>query len=217
MNELDNKEPGAAIVGNGLITCVAGLSREEKRDVRYSVRLAHWTADNKYDYSTQLDDWFLHFAAVLKYLGWAPAGDAITEIRHPNFYGSVAQVYLTALIGGGNVAQANVTAAAFDALGADTSASKVFYSSSSEAGDFQILPVERDNQQRLKMTVNNFRLRSRSVPEAFLFIKWSEQTTTLLQHYGRFLLDRSVFEQNRAFLERRIKEIAISEFELKLQ
>ncbi|TVT82569.1 hypothetical protein [Pseudomonas sp. H3(2019)] len=217
MNELDNKEPGAAIVGNGLITCVAGLSREEKRDVRYSVRLARCAADEKYDNTTQLDDWFLYFAATLKFLGWIPFGDAITEIHHPNFYGSVAQVYLTSLIAGGNAAQANVTRAAFDALSADKSASKAFYSASSDAGDFKILPVERDNQQRLNMTVNNFRLRSRSVPEAFLFFKWEEQTTKLVQHYGRFLLDRSVFEQHRAFLERRIKEIAISEFELKLQ
>ncbi|MCU1751492.1 hypothetical protein [Pseudomonas sp. 6D_7.1_Bac1] len=217
MEELDNQEPGAAIVGNGLITYVAGLSREEKRDVRYSLRLAHWAADRKYDYATELDDWFLYFAATLKFLGWVPSGDAITEIHHPNFYGTVAQVYLTSLIAGGNAAQANVTRAAFDALSADKSASKVFYSTSSQAGDFQILPVERDSQRRLKMTVNNFRLRSRSMPEEFLFFKWTEQTTKLLQHYGRFLLDRSVFEQNRAFLERRIKEIAISEFELNLQ
>ncbi|MBU6959500.1 hypothetical protein KRR23_17390 [Pseudomonas sp. CVAP len=217
MKELDNKEPGASIVGNSLITCVAGLSREEKRDVRYSVRLARWAADGKYDYAAQLDDWFLHFAGTLKFLGWVPSGDAITEIHHPNFYGSVAEVYLTSLIAGGSTAQADVTRAAFDALHTDKPALKEFSSSGPEGGDFQILPVERDDQQRLKLTVNNFRLRSRLVPEAFLFFKWEERVAKLLQHYGRFLLDRSVFEQHRVFLERRIKEIAISELELKLQ
>ncbi|MNU09873.1 hypothetical protein D3C72_2567030 [compost metagenome] len=52
------------------------------------------------------------------------------------------------------------------------------------------------------------------VKENFLFFEWEEQVTKLIQHYGRFLLDRTVFEQRREFLERRISEITFSEFEL---
>lgn len=53
--------------------------------------------------------------------------------------------------------------------------------------------------------------------EDFLFFESEETETKLIQHYCRFLLDRTVFEDKRAFLERRIKEISLSEIELKLQ
>jgi hypothetical protein len=213
MNDQDDKTAGAAVVGNGLVTFMAGFSKSEKRDVKYSIRLARWAADSKYDFGTQLNDWFLHFAATLKFLGWEPSGDAITEIYHPNFYGSVAQAYLTHVISQGSPTQVTVTQSAFDALQADKVALSGFFSES-EGVNFQILPLERGPQQRLKLTVNNFRLFSGPVKENFLFFEWEEQVTKLIQHCGRFLLDRTVFEQRREFLERRISEITFSEFEL---
>jgi hypothetical protein len=216
MEKSDNRERGAAIVGNSLVPYVAGMSRQDKRDVNYSSRLARWGADSKYDRQTQSADWFLYYAGVLKMLGWVPSGDAITEVHHPNFSGSVVEAYLRTISGVGTIAVAQVTHSAVNALRADKPALRSFSLESVAGDDFQIMPVEYDSQQRLKMTVNHFRLSSTFKTEEFLFFKWQERSAKLVQSYGRFLLDRAIFEQNRAFLERRIKEIAISVFDLNL-
>jgi hypothetical protein len=212
----DDKTSSATIIDNALITFVGGLSRDERRDAKFSIRLARWAADSKYQFATHLDDWFLHFAATLKFLGWIPFGDVITEIRHPIFHGAVANAYLSHLVSHESPQQIKITQSAFNALQADDAALSMF-SLEGQGGNFQILPVERNARQQLKLTVNNFRLYSRSAVEDFLFFESEETETNLIQHYCRFLLDRTVFEDKRAFLERRIKEISLSEIELKLQ
>jgi hypothetical protein len=182
--------------------------------VTKSCQLAKWDADRRYDSRIYPGEWFLRYSAVLKFLGWLPSGDEITEVHHPDFSGSITQAYLKWIAGVGGDSMMDVTADMLKALKADATALGSFSTNSLRGEDFRIMSAERDRQGYLRIVANHFRLLSSVKRTEFIFWEWEERTATLLQNFGRFRLDVQTFEQNREFLERRIEEINMSYIEL---
>jgi hypothetical protein len=209
-----DKQQSAGVIGNTLVSCVAGLSRRERQDVTKSCQLAKWDADRRYDSTIHPGEWFLRYCAVLKFLGWLPSGDEITEVHRPDFSGSVTRAYLKWIAGVGGDSMMGVTADMLKALKADATVMGSFSTNSLLGEDFRIMSAERDSQGYLRIVANHFRLLSNVKRKEFIFWEWEGKTATLLQNFGCFRLDVQTFEQNREFLERRIEEINMSYIEL---
>lgn len=208
----DNRAQGAVVLGDSLLSYVAGLSRDDKRNVHRCTRFARYSANQKFGGDSTSDEWFVYFASVLQFFGWAPKEKSVVEVVYSNFSGSVSQAYLDAIRARENSSVRDVTVQAFSALSDDRVTLATFARESLEGEQFHIVPVQYNAQGSLELTANHFRLFALSKREDFLFFNWEEEAATLSQHYGRFTLDTKVFAEKKDFLDRRIREIALGTF-----
>lgn len=93
----DNKAQGAVVLGDNLLSYVAGLSRDDKRNVHRCMRFARYSADKKFGSDSAIGEWFIYFASVLQFLGWVPKQSSVMEIIYSDFSGSVSQAYLNTI------------------------------------------------------------------------------------------------------------------------
>lgn len=208
----DNKSQGAVVLGDNLLSYVAGLSRDDKRNVHRCIRFARYSADTKFKGDSLSGEWFVYYASVLQFLGWEPKQKSVVEIVYSDFSGSVRQAYLNALRVSEKSSVADVTVQTFSALSDDRVVLATFARETREGENFHIVPVQYNAQGNLELRANHFRLFALAKREDFLFFNWEEETAKLSQHYGRFTLDKKTFAEKKDFLDRRIREIALGTF-----
>lgn len=217
---MNDQAPSAVITGPSIIACVSGVSMQDDSDISDCTQLALWTADQKYNRFTQPDGWFTHYAAALKFLGWMPYRDSTYQRTYDDFSGNVVQAYLRKMTGREdnalNRALNNTLIDTFDAIRPDLAAQFSLDQESLNGKQFQIAPAQYDGRGRLILLVSQFSLVARIQARQFLFWEWAKQSASLLEQVGPFVLDRSQLETNRPFLERRIREIRMTRFRLRL-
>ena len=218
---MDDKEQRAVVIGPTIIASVAGVSLQDDRDVTDCTQLALWTANQKFDRFSEPDDWFTQYAAALKFLGWVPYKDSTFHRTYDDFSGSVIQAYLKKMTGRDdnplNRALNNTLIDTFDAIEPDKPALLSLDQESLNGQQFQIAPVQYDARGQLTMLVSQFSLLSSIKVQEFLFQKWDRKSASLFEQVGAFILDRSKLETNRAFLDKRISEIRMTRFRLKMR
>jgi hypothetical protein len=208
----DTEAQGAVVLGDSLLSYVAGVSREEKRNVHRCIRFARHSADKKFAGDSTSGEWFVYFASVLQFLGWAPKEKSVVEVMYSDFSGSVSQAYLNVIRASESPSVKEVTVRTFSALSEDRITLATYARETLEGEKFHIVPVQYNAQGHLELRANHFRLLALSRREDFLFFNWEEEAATLSQHYGRFTLDKNVFSEKKDFLDRRIREIALGTF-----
>ncbi|WP_122314114.1 hypothetical protein [Pseudomonas cichorii] len=80
--DIDEKNPGALVAGDTIVSIVAGMSKENKQILKDSVLLASLAASKKYqDSNENAVQWYETFIKVMGYCGWFSQAKGLTDYR----------------------------------------------------------------------------------------------------------------------------------------
>ncbi|GFM82938.1 hypothetical protein PSCICN_36300 [Pseudomonas cichorii] len=83
--EVDEKNPGALVAGDTVVSIVSGMSKENKQIIKDSVLLASLAANKKYrDSNENAVQWYETFTKVLGYCGWFSQSRELSDYRSSN-------------------------------------------------------------------------------------------------------------------------------------
>ena len=211
----DDRAQSAMLIGRTLLGCMAGLSREEKKEIKNSIKIASLVCDTYENEALGLGDWLNRYARTLNHFGWY-------SDRHPG-----EKVYrdLSSTVSGkmietvrqlGNEPMLTNSIAAFKALESDAHGLTAYASATLYGKSFQVAPAGRDRKGMLTMELNHARLNVKRKTESFLFVSWQEGEAELQHNYRNFYLDRNAYAETKQELEAVLEESDMAEIELRL-
>jgi hypothetical protein len=151
--------------------------------------------DAVFDRETLWYEWLQHYTLGFWYLGWMHQRPVMLESKRVTLYESISDTVLETLEPMVDAVVYAIAMASFEALKSNLKASALLAEKSgSERGrQFLTMPCAYDAEGRLTSSLIHSWYVARVDPEQFLFLKWKNHDTTLVQHYGTFTLDRKRF------------------------
>lgn len=215
---MNNKEQRAFITGPSIIACVSGVSLQDSEDITDCTQLALWAADQTYNRFASPGDWLNEYARTMRFLGWNPLGEVIRNFRH-ELTGSVTEHYLQQVASDDPSSRAlrSTLIDTFAAIEQDKPAQLSLRQESLNGQHFQIAPVQYAANGQLSLKVSQFNLAAVGQVQEFLFWAWRTESAVLKERVVRFTLDRRTLEAQRPFLVRKISEIRMARFRLRLR
>ncbi|MGF6088390.1 hypothetical protein [Pseudomonas sp. 18173] len=211
----DDRAQSAMLIGGTLLGCMAGVSREEKKEINNSIKIASLMCDRYEDEALGLDAWLNLYARTLNHFGWY-------SDRHPgekvyrDLSGTVSGKMIEAVRQLGNEPMLANTMAAFKALESDSRGLTTYAGATLYGKSFQIAPAGRDSKGILTVALNHARLNAKKETETFLFVSWMAGEAELRHNYRSFYLDRNAYAQTKQELEDILEASDMAEIELRL-
>jgi hypothetical protein len=211
----DDRAQSAMLIGRTLLGCMAGLSREEKKEIKNSIKIAGLVCDTYENEALGLGDWLNRYARTLNHFGWY-------SDRHP---GEMVYRELSSTVSGkmietvrqlGNEPMLTNSIAAFKALESDAHGLTAYARATLYGKSFQVAPAGRDRKGMLTMELNHARLNVKRKTESFLFVSWQKGEAELQHNYRSFYLDRNAYAETKQELEAILEESDMAEIELRL-
>lgn len=206
----------AVLLGDTLLNYMEGMSRDERREIRNSVRLAQILSNKYKDEKLDLAAWLDIYAKALNYMGWY-SDRKPGEKKYDDFSGDISSKMVDVVRELGNEPMLDNTLAAFAALKKHKAGLASYAKESLWGQSFQTMPSGRDEQGRITLVLNHSRLNATRQVENFLFCHWRSGEVLLRHNYLSFFLDRSAYAQVRAEVEAVIEEDDMREIELRLE
>jgi hypothetical protein len=200
----------AAISGGTIVSFTRTVSDTDEQVVLDCDTYLQQYTDDQYDRATQWYEWLQHYTLGLWHLGWRHRRPVMLESKRVTLYEPISDTVLETLKPMVDDAAYATAAQAFEALKSNLKASALLAEKSgSERGrQFLTLPCAYDAEGRLTSSLIHSWYVARINPERFLFLKWSNHDTTLVQHYGTFTLDRQRFSEVEVAMRAKMAERA---------
>lgn len=170
----------AAVNGGAVLSFVADLTAEEKRDVLFSTQFAQRAASARHDRFAATDEWYRTFAEVMERLGWV--GESFAFTQRASGSGALrmdkSALDVIATIATGNQLAILVKALeTMKGLAEDSGAIRVFelQAMAELSGNYQLGTVQRAQNGALAMAMGAFRFHTTDRRRRALFWDWGAE------------------------------------------
>ena len=176
-------EPAAYVVNKSLVSFVAGVGSQNRKDVLNSTLLAQLAANKKFPDEKKLVEWFRTYTDVLSKVGWVMTGKDFVNVETSKNLFEVENVVLDiigASLGGNAMAIVTKTIEAFRKLSDADSRIVAFEKNThtSEKGTFLIASADETNGV-VSLSMAGFVVSSTEQIKRILFIKSTKEKTNL--------------------------------------
>lgn len=198
----------AALAGSTIVSVAPRVSEDDEQVALDCALYLEQYTDTRYDRESQWYEWLQHFTLGLWHLGWIHQRPVMLESRKTLLSEPISKEILETLRPRASAPMYNAAAHAFESLKSNlqVSASLEKTSSRGQGRQFQVMPCAYDGEGNLTLTLIHAWYVSVISPGQFLFIKWQDHDTTLIQHYGTFTLDRRRFDSLAVAMRGKITE-----------
>lgn len=202
--------PDAAIVANGVVSFVSGMSEQNKADVRNSYLYAGLVATKAFPQDKDGAAWYDKFAEVMNALGWAFTARNYSRYSARDQSLSMDQVGLQII--GSLVASAAVpvglgpallkaAGSALDGLkqASNSEPLKLFSTSANktESGQFTLGSCVEDDEGEVIMVFGAFHCRTSENRGNLLFVRWNSASTQVYTGSAQMALNPMVYAMAR--------------------
>lgn len=208
----DDRKQSAMVIGDTLLSCMAGLSRDEKREIKNSISLARLMCNKYENLDVSLAQWMKTFAYTLNHVGWH-LKRGMFEKDYEDFSGVVSEKMLEAVSELGDESMLRNSLDAFASLKSNSSALLAYSTSSLSGESFQVMPAGHDRAGNVTLMISHARLRAQQKTNQFLFFKWQKGSAKFRHHYASFTLDRSAYADTREKTEAILEAHALETIE----
>ncbi|MGE8176112.1 hypothetical protein [Pseudomonas fluorescens] len=212
MNSLP-EEKSASILDNNLLAFSPGLSRQDKKYIKNSLRWAEHCADLRYNRKLSPAQWFEHYSGILWSVGWSLEHKPV-EISDINYSGNLVESWSKALSTQVSRAKLNLIKETFGFLEHDRSALDLFTERAQQSGDFRFLPAEFNRLNELEILITHVQLLSSNWSSTYLFWEVEHPRSQLDIRVRRFSASLREVNKYREKLDAAVKEMRFSELEL---
>ncbi|GLH41771.1 hypothetical protein GRW89_20300 [Pseudomonas moraviensis] len=203
----------ATVMGNNLLSFFSGLTPEDKRFVKDSMRWAEYRADLRHNRNSEPAAWFEYYSGVLWSVGWSLEQAPVIHVDK-NFTGNALDVWARSLSQQLSREKVGLMKEAFHMLETHSDAIDVFRGSAREWSDFRFSPAQYNFNRELEIVVSNVRLLDAKWSSTYLF--WTIQHTgsELDIRSRRFLIRSAAINENRLQLAAAVLDMRTREIEL---
>lgn len=227
--EVDEKNPGALVAGDTVISIVAGMSKENKQILKDSVLLASLAATKKYrDSNENAVKWYETFTRVLGYCGWFSQSRELSDYRSRNTRFTMEQealkilesaILAMAVPGPTSLLLLNVAKDTVKALQTSDKPLRLFENSSKthKSAKFAIASAAEssDGEVIMAMGAVNF-VTSQDITNV-LFWEWNNASVGIKRAENHLVLNLQHYERVRSEVEAKLTanaRSALAEFEI---
>jgi hypothetical protein len=195
------QDDGGAVDAGSVLSFVAGVSGQERKDVLYSVQLAQRAASGAFDRFTEVRSWYRKYTEVLENLGWVGEQLVFSQFDQQEGELRMDQAALKVITAIATQNQLGVLKASVDALGSlaeDDHTIRLFdfHSSLESSGNFQLGSVQNANGA-LSMAVGAFYFHALDKRRRFLFFKWGYKRVHFWTAAQRMTLNAEFYAKRR--------------------
>ena len=188
----------AVVIGNNVLSFVAGLDPQLKQDVKDSVLLAQLAAAKKYpNKDTHHVERYHLFSDVMTACGWTTTNDSIHKVTDLQQKFTMDQVALEiiASVVGPNKAILEIVGIVFGALAKTPKALSLFENAAKgiDSGNFQILPCFPTVDDEVIMIKTGMQFSSAKRVSKVLFWEWSSNEVNLYAAASSVTLNRKLY------------------------
>lgn len=218
----------AAVVEGNLLSFAKGVSRQSKEDVMNSFLFATLAAKKKYNPETEGQQWYGHFNAALKSVGWLSTNWSYARYRSTQQRLSMDQVGLeilgsaiaaAALPGPASAAMLKVAADAVKALMTKEEPLRLFERQTKmhRGGNFRIGACDESADGTVTVALGAVNFLADSAVTNVLFWEWNSTEISTYRGEDCMVLNTSLYAKVRKKIEDRLvkeAESAIDEFDI---
>lgn len=205
----------ASIYNNKLLAFFPGMSAEDKRYIKNSLRWAEHHADLRHDRKRETAQWFDYFSGRLWSVGWS-LENAPVEVVDSRYTGSLVDSWAKALSSQVSRTKLQLIKQSFGVLEHDRSAMNLFSERAQQSGDLLFLPAEYNFHKELEMVVTHVQLLSSNWSSRWLFWEFEQPASQLDIRVRRFAAKKREMDTYRERLAEEVKEMRFSELALRL-
>jgi hypothetical protein len=203
----------AAVNAGSILSFVAEVEANERKDILYTVQLAQRVADKACDRFAETKTWYGKYNEVLEAVGWATEQYAFTA--HKQEEGNLrmdkaALQIITAIAAGNQLGAITASISALEKLAADDNAITLFdhYASGDLSGNFQIGAVQKSNGI-LSMALGAFYFRTAARRKKFLFFTWGENEVNFWTAAQKMTFNTGIYSRVRGDVEKKLGARAV--------
>ncbi|MGN4049018.1 hypothetical protein [Pseudomonas sp. SM4] len=195
---MNNETPTGILENHNLISLIGSLPIEDYDYLTDCTRIVTMLSERSTSRFGDSLEWAQEYYSNLQYFGWkALDGGRYTETQKHNISGTIADHLVQNIEVFNGRPQGNAMIDTLDALSSDETALVSFDKESSMGRRFQVAPTHYDSKGNLHLAVFQLELISKVKQSKFLFWKWEETSTTLLQRKAFFVLDRNILDEQK--------------------
>lgn len=225
---IDQKIPSAAVVGNGIVSFVSGMSKQNKEDVKNSFLMSSLVANKKFDPNKEGASWFEAFTRTMELCGWLTISRSYGDYRAIDQHFTMEQVGLTilasaiaaaAIPGPTALLLAKVAKEAIEALQANDQPLRLFERKARTyaGGSFGVASCAESEDGEVIMGLGNVAFDSTVNVTDVLFWEWNSATVGITRGEGCLTLNQGVYDQIREAVLNRLGQNArdaIADFDI---
>ncbi len=199
--EVNEDDPSGNVAAGSLVSFVAGVSGQNRRDVLNSTLLAQLAASKKYNRYEQADDWYKFYLHVLENIGWSAQGWDFKKYNASGATVTLSKVVLEILAAIATQDELAVITKSIEALksldqGDGTLTLFNQQSQKDKRGSFQI-GIASEYNEAVALRVGGFHFTSKEYKTNFLFWSFSSSDIELFTGTEELTLNSEVYAMIR--------------------
>lgn len=201
----------AVVDGGSVISFVAGISAQERRDVLYSVQLAQRGASAAFHRFNQTPEWYAKYSEILSQVGWVGERLAFKEHRQGSGHLEMDKAALEILLAAATGQQLDILTKSFDALRKLSDGDKPLtlfqYNALAQAsGNFQLGAVQKGagKDGPLAMGLGGFYFHADKQEGRILVFSWGGKSTILWAAVEKLTLNSDLYAKHREIVEAKL-------------
>ena len=211
-SDADNT-PSAQVIGGSLSSFTERLTGLSKGDVKNSTLFAQLASDAAFDRYSRPMDWYRNYVDVLGRIGWnqpAFSFDTYTSGGTTVQLDEAVLGILAAIATGNELAMIRATMEGLKSLSDDSKQMTIWNSRASRgnSGNFQILPVDKLDNDDVVMVLTGMQFTARTSHSRFLWWSWSSSSIDIRRAANRFVLNEDVYSRVREAIIDRLGDAA---------
>jgi hypothetical protein len=212
---MNDEKPSGLLTGPNLVSCVGDLSLQDYDDLTDCTQIATRSADMVYSRFLDSTEWLDEYVSTLHFLGWSVFQDAIVTRKRLGLSRSVAEFLIQSAQSMPDTRQGNAMIDTLDAFKYNEPALFSLDEQSLMGERFQVIPARYDEKGILHLAVFNLELVAHTKKTGFLFWDWEGHSAAIIQQRAYLKLDKKKLENNRALIQKKVREIKMKKFDLR--
>lgn len=198
MNFVQGKDQAAVDAGS-LVSFVNNLTSQNKEDVLNGTMLAQLAASKKYDRYQDPENWFKFYLKVMENIGWVMQELKFNKYQPHQSSFKISQIVLVLLESMLDNDPKKVLQDTIKSLEKSSEGLELFgeKSSSSNAGNFQVLPCSVDKSGQVTVAFLGSHFKAKASFSNYFFFTWSDQSIDLFYSAETITLNEGVYSQVR--------------------
>lgn len=211
--DLSSGDNASVVMGGNLLKFLSGVTRQDQRFIKDSMRLAEYRADQRFNRKKSSSDWFEYYSGVLWSVGWS-LEHAPVIVVDKNFTGDLLEAWAKSL--SKQLSKATVTSMreAFQLAENNTAGTEMLTDGLRKFGDIRFSPAQYNFHKELEIVISNVRLIDSSWSSNYVFWKILQTRSQLDIQSRRFVTSLREMDKNRDSLTAAVREIRVREIEL---
>ncbi len=190
----------AALVGDSIVSFVAGLGQQAREDVLNSTLLMQLAASKRFDKGSQREEWFTFYTEGLGKLGWTLSRhemERYTPHQQAFTMDDVVLDIMEHVVGGASFT--SITRQTFDSLRKQPRLLDLFLSRSNKhnVGTFQIMPCTQNADGDVTMLLSCVQLIRNASNDHILFFTFQKNDVIIYRAAQTSVLNTQVYSQVR--------------------